>query len=176
MSFKYGIGKSIFLDLWDFESQRTVTKKSSLKLYIKIDPHIEVSMENVSSRIDHITKEYKKIVNNFELNDQEVDFNEIRNRVDEKYKQVKSSLDRPPTLTEFIKKFVDGIEKGDILISFGPNRGQRNALGATKNYKGFQEQFKLSQKSRMRSYDFEDIAIHFYNQFVEFFTLNSSKI
>jgi integrase len=68
------------------------------------------------------------------------------------------------TLNDFIAGFISQIESGERLTE----NQRRYNIGTTKNYKGFQSLFNLFQKKKNRSYNFGDINMDFYKDFVSF--------
>lgn len=76
------------------------------------------------------------------------------------------SFPGPETLLHFIERYAEEIGNGKRL-----NRDKlRYSRYTIKNYQGFLVQFKLYCEIKKREYDFEDIDLHFYDQFVSHFT------
>ncbi|HOX77190.1 MAG TPA: phage integrase SAM-like domain-containing protein [Bacteroidales bacterium] len=69
------------------------------------------------------------------------------------------------SLNKYIDQFIKDIEKGKRLT----DKGLKYSHGTIKNYKGFQTQFDEFQQETHRKYNFEDITIDFYDQYVQFF-------
>jgi integrase len=69
-------------------------------------------------------------------------------------------------LNGYVYQFIKDIESGQRLT----DKNQRYKLGTIKNFKGFKVQFDLFQEKQRRKYDFSDIDMDFYSDYVGFFT------
>jgi len=69
------------------------------------------------------------------------------------------------SLNKFIEQFNTAIENGTRLTE----KGMKYSHGTVKNYKGFKVQFDEFQKEMHRKFNYEDITIDFYDQYVQFF-------
>ncbi len=69
------------------------------------------------------------------------------------------------TLNEYITSFISDIELGKRVT---PKNENYKPL-TVKNFKGFETQFKLFQTSMNRVYNFNDITIDFYDDFLAYF-------
>ncbi|WP_300726763.1 site-specific integrase [uncultured Rikenella sp.] len=69
------------------------------------------------------------------------------------------------TLNEYIDRFIEECRDGRRLT----NRHLRFGASTIKNVKGFQVQFREFQQNRRKQYDFDDITLGFYEDFVAFF-------
>ena len=73
---------------------------------------------------------------------------------------------RQTTLRSYISHFIKEMNNGERL-----NVNKKQYTHSTvKNYKGFEVQFNEFCQVRCKSFDFADIIIDFYNDFVAFFT------
>lgn len=72
------------------------------------------------------------------------------------------------TLTEYIKRFVEEAQSGQRLATAGTSK-KRYAYGTTRMLKGCQLSFEMFCKDKNKNYNFNDITIDFYNDFVKFF-------
>lgn len=54
--FCYSIGKKIHPQLWDFESQRPIKNKKTIKNWTKEYPQLKTQIQNISNRIDKVIR------------------------------------------------------------------------------------------------------------------------
>ncbi len=171
--FRYGIGYSIYPELWDQNRQFPTKTKSKTKPFKKDNPNIDIDLENIGTRIANLRTDLKKELSRFADNSEIVDFDILRKRLDEKYKTVKKSKKAKSkllTLNEYVDQFIKEIQTGDrTYINY---RGEhiRYSHGTIKTYKGFKVQFDLYQKSKRKKLDFDDINIDVYNDLIKFFS------
>ena len=79
---------------------------------------------------------------------------------------------RQTTLRSYISRFIKEMNNGERL-----NINKKQYTHSTvKNYKGFEVQFNEFCQARRKSFDFADITIDFYNDFVAFFTKKNYSI
>ncbi len=76
------------------------------------------------------------------------------------------------TLLEYLYQYIKDMESGDRLSV----DKKRYTPATIKNYKGFVVQFEEFCKSKKRKYDFNDIDMNFYDNFVAFFTKKNYSI
>lgn len=171
IAFKYGTGKSIYPELWDQDTNRTTTNKSTIKKYEKLVPHLKIDLQNIDTRIENIERAIKSYLSSKEQRQEILDLNDLRSHLNEVVKKVVKPSQKvaTPFLREFIDQSIKGMEKGTITISSGSRKGQRYSLGTIKNYRGFQEQWKLFEKDQGKKFRFDDISIDVYNNLISFF-------
>jgi len=71
-------------------------------------------------------------------------------------------------LTEYINRFVDEAKSGKRLASVG-NTKKKYSYGSIRVLTGFKQSFELFCNAKEKRYNFNDINIDFYNDFLKFF-------
>ena len=79
---------------------------------------------------------------------------------------------RRESLGAYIARFVREMEQGVRLNQ----HSLHYSASTVKNYKGFAVQFALYCESRCRSYNFSDIDLSFYDDFVAYFTSKNYSV
>lgn len=129
----------------------------------KQSKHIDYTSINI--RLDNIEGMAKKAYRTLINKGVEPNLKNIKDEIDKLDGKV---IIQNESLNLFIDRFIREIESGERL-----NQSKRYSQGTIKNYKGFQVQFDLYQKSIRKKLDFEHITMDFYNDFVQFFTLKN---
>ena len=70
-----------------------------------------------------------------------------------------------PTLNKYIQHFINDCTSG-ARLTYKMTRYRTSTL---KNFLGFKSQFDTFQKAQKRKYDFKDIDLQFYNDYIQFF-------
>ena len=76
------------------------------------------------------------------------------------------------TLAKFIDKYIEEIEKGTRLTA----DKKRFSHGTVKAYKGFRERYNEFCKFKRKQFDFNDVNLDLYNDFVTYFTKKNYSI
>ena len=88
----------------------------------------------------------------------------LKNRINEfTGRKVKDHI---PSLNEFIEQFINDIESGEILTE----KDKRFSYSTIKYIKGFKSQFNQFQKKRGIKYNYDDINMDIYHDFIKYFT------
>lgn len=161
---KIPIGQSIHPDLWDMSTGNPTTDKKLIAEWKKHDPTIKIILGNISARIRKVKDLVVAYVNLSEQAGDKVSGASIKKYAAEGL-GLSDRTGKKMTLNQYIDNFIMEIESGMRLTS----KKQRYAWGTIKNYRGFAAQFKEFQTSRNRSYDFNDIDLRFYDDYVAFF-------
>jgi len=168
-----------------FETKPDGTKKYLPMKYstgLKIKPHFwktkgsgspeyrakqtkEFEYTTFNNRLDDIESAcktaYREILNEKNTPTPEL----LRDRLDKKLEKPNRKAEREKeTFEQFIERYVLEAEKG-IRISA---KGRPFKLYTLKNFKTFQTQFLLFQKNQKKLYNFNDINLDFYDDFVKF--------
>lgn len=173
--FKYGIGKTIYPKLWDETKQRPIRTRSKIKPYQKKNPHIDIDLENVKTRIENIERDIKKEIESFEKRNEIVDLVKLRKFLDSNYRIVvnvskNANKDQPETLNEYIQRFITEIETGQRTYTNPKGEMRKYSHGTVKTYKGFQVQLNEYQKKKRTTLDFNDITLDLYYKLVQYFS------
>lgn len=183
--FRYGIGKSIHPELWNFKTQRPISVKDFssneeknevrkvLKEFEKLDPHLKANLENINLRIHKVESLFISYMSNKEANNEIPSMDELREYLNENVKEVSTGETKKgkdfTLVSSYYDHFLKGIEEGKILISQGKKRGQKYNFGTIKSYKGSYNQFLEFEKQYQKRIRWYDIDIQFYEDFVRFF-------
>ncbi len=118
---------------------------------------------NFNTRIDNIETLTKKAL--LELKNENVKLtpDSVKNRLN--LLTGKTQKEEYVNLNSFIKTFIEEIETGKRLTE----KKVRFSYSTIKYIRGFQTQFDLFQKEKRRHYDYDNITIDFYNDFLNFF-------
>lgn len=176
--FRYGIGYSIYPDLWDKDKQRPKKGiKKNISRFLKDEPQIKIDLENIDNRISNLISDLKKEIQNFEINNDIIDFNILKTNLDNHYRETKEveSTIVAHTLNDFITHYIKGIENGSITFTTSSGIVRKYQRSTIKVYKEWKTQFELFQKTKKRKYDFENITIDFYNTYVNYFIKKGYK-
>ena len=68
-------------------------------------------------------------------------------------------------LNTYIRRYIDGMRNGERKTE----SGMMYSEGSIKNKVSFQSEFDKFQRAKGRKYDYDDIYMDFYNDFVDFF-------
>lgn len=106
--FTYQTGQSILPELWDEETRRPTKTKGKIKPYRKELPTIDIDLENIGTRLDNLTQSIKRELLAFNTNGEQVDFKELREKLDASFKKVRNRRkvkeeNKALTLNEFIE-------------------------------------------------------------------------
>lgn len=170
--FKYGIGLSIYPELWDMSSQAPTKDSRLIRKYEKLKAGIKTELENILIRMENVQRSLMKVLLQYETNNLKINFNDIRKALDQDYKEndLSAPLKKSPFLIPYIDDYISGMKKGTILISTGKSKGKRFSDGTIKNYKGFYEQMVLFEKSIGKKIRFSDVDFDLYNSLLSFFS------
>lgn len=170
--FTYQTGCSIIPELWDKDISGPTKVKKAIRPYRKNNPHIDTDLENISIKLDNLKTALKRELLVIDTKDQKIDFGELRQVLDSKYKDVvkvvQKEKDGTLSLNEFIELHITRIENGEETYKV---KGQIKKYGPStvKVYKEWKTQFLAFQKKAKKIFDFDDITIDFYNEYVNFF-------
>ena len=148
---KLSTGKKILPAYWNDDKQK-VRATSEFKQHDTYNAILKEQQNIIESIHDKLILN-KKIPTN----------DKLKEGFEEEYK---GKLKKQYTLNEFIERYIMDMEQGIIKTE----KGENYKNGTIKNFRGFQEQFKLFQEKKRRNLTFEDITIDFYNDFNKFFT------
>ena len=175
--FYYNIGRSILPELWNdtkckpFKPNENKEVKATIKAIEKTNPNIKIDLENVNTRLRNITSSIKSILNQYDLDNEVIDFRELKDKLDTRYKETKTTEKRLKSnnLNAFIEYFVNGIGSGEITFTQSNGSVKKYQPSTVKAYKEWKTQFDLFQKTKKRKYNYNDITIDFYNMYVSYF-------
>jgi integrase len=168
----FSIGESILPQLWDLAEQRPTKDPKIIALYAKGDSQLKQNLKdlttilnNVSAEIEGIFKDFKvqRIVPTAELVKDR--FKQSFAHLNRKGKNAPSKEKKSLSLNEYITFYIDEIETGKRLTSAGRNYQP----GSIRSIKGLKYQFGYFQVAKKKKYDFNDITIDFYDDFVAYF-------
>ena len=97
-------------------------------------------------------------------------------------KRAYQEFKNPPNhlnLNDFIKDYIEKMESGEILAEKKQGGNvvyTKYRKGTIKNYKGFQAQFNLFQKKQGLRYNYNDIDMDFYDEFIQFFNEKDASL
>lgn len=125
----------------------------------------QIEFKNLNTRLDKLEEYAKESIR--ELLNEEIILTpeNVKEKIDEKNPKIIKNIPKAINLNEYIKQFIDEIEKG-VRLSL---KKQRYGIGTVKNFKGFKVQFDLYQDEKGKKLDFNHINQEFYNEFVDFF-------
>ena len=86
--FKYGIGKSIYPELWDKETFRPVTQKAPITKYSKANPNIKIDLSNIKTRIENVERTIKSYLNDIERRQETLNLRNLKDHLDLSIKKV----------------------------------------------------------------------------------------
>lgn len=174
--FNYGIGMSIYPELWEKDTYRPTTNKNLIKKYEKLDPAIKTDLQNIRIRIENVIRDIKKYIQDIEGDRKPFDINELKATLDLSIKKIvkRSKSAIIPLVLPYIEEIIRGMKRGTVLINTGRKKGQRYTLGTIKNYEGFKNQWELFEKKQGRKFRFHEITIDIYNDLLVFF--NQKKL
>ncbi len=169
--FVYSTGKKILPELWDNESQRPTKDRGIINKYLNASPDLKNEMKDLLSILNRYADEARKSYGYLEQQDLIPTPDKVRELLDKKFKPLlNQTKDKTKvTLNTYIKCYIDKIESGKRLITEGINKGQLYKKGTIKNYKGFKVQFDSFQDEKKKLFNFYDITIDFYDEFVSYF-------
>jgi len=75
-------------------------------------------------------------------------------------------IEKKEGMNDYIKKFVTGIETGEITVDTGRNYGKKYRASTVKTWKEWRTQF-FGFQTQYRQLDWNDIDMIFYNNFIE---------
>jgi len=163
---KYSTGEKVFPLLWDKTEQCAITKKTHGQLK---DNNYKLSKNEITENgltNDQLLK-YKLKFTEFFKNLKYDNTSSLLEKIIEKLDNEFKSNQKQSTandLNSFIDQFITDIETGKRLTE-----SKRYKEGSIKNFKGFQTQFNLFQEKQRKIYNFNDITIDFYDEFLNFF-------
>jgi integrase len=178
--FKYGAGKTIIPELWNNETQRPTDDKKVISKFFKVDPTIKTDLENTRQRLDNIISLSNKYINSKELQNENVNFDELKEFLNnqftpEKKKVEKKAIETPHNddtllLSTIIKDFYNGMVNGSKTIQQPiSKRGQRYDIGTLKAYNSFRNLYNEFEIQQNKEYKITDISIEFETDLHDFF-------
>jgi len=169
--FRFGIGYSIYPKLWNSEIQRPETKKTKINPYKRANPNIDIDLSNINKRIDNIISSLDELILNQQTRTNEIDFQILKNDLDQKYREVKNKRDNKGlSLNEYIDQYIKDLETGKRTYTTHKNEVRKYTKGTIKTYNEWKTQFDLYQNKKRRKLKFDDLTIDFYNKYVEYFS------
>lgn len=170
--FWYGIGLSIFPELWNSDTMLPTTSKRLINKYGKIDPEIDTHLSTIKSRIENINRDIKKEIDRLESESKKIDLNDLKEKLDKKYRKVKKVKQRSKELdlTAYINRFVEDIDSGKRTYTTKSGILRRYSKSTVKEYTNWKTQYQGFQKDQMKKYNFNDIDMKFYKRYVDYFT------
>jgi len=158
----YSLNRKIHPELWD-------TKKERVK--VTGDDKQQDELSEINSRINDFESEVRRLLAYY--NHQKINPTPelLKKALDKTFGKPKLRSKTASNLNEYIELFIDEIEKGVRLT----DKKQKYQKGTIKNYRGFQTQFNSYQTKKRKKYDFEDITLEFYDDFLNYFIQKSYK-
>jgi integrase len=172
--FRYGIGMSIYPKLWDFEKQRPITAKKTIRPFVNKDPEILLTLENINTRIDNTVRVLQKKLLEYEITEEVIDFSSLKAKLDTILKlTIKKEEDKSVglSLNNYISKYIKDLESGKRTYTTNNGDKRKYQYSTIKNYLTFKNEFALFQESIGRILNFKDIDITIYNEFVDYFSV-----
>jgi integrase len=168
---KYSTGETILPILWDKNAQLAITKKTHEQLKehnYKLSKNDIVENGSINDQLLRYKEIYTKIFRNLIYNKIDPTTERIKAELDNEFKtfQKQSSSNN---LNSYIDQFIKDLESGKRLT----DKKSKYKYGSIKNFKGFQVQFDLFQEQKRKVYDFNDITIDFYDDFINYFNEKS---
>lgn len=179
--FKYGIGKSIYPELWNTDTQMPINGKNKdketnkvekeiLKSYKKLNPNLSLDLENIKTRIENIDRDILKEIESYEKRKEVIDLKQLREYLDSLYKTTvkqPQKKSKAVTLNKFIEDHIKEIENG---ATYQVGKKIKKYSRSTINvYKEWKTQYLAFQKSKRKVYNFDDIDMDFYKTYVAYF-------
>lgn len=144
---KYSTGISVLPSLWN--DKPTYRIKNTIK----------IAHEGYNTRLDILEALIKDLYNN----NKGLSPDKLRELLD---KAIKGETVEPITFGLYIDKYITETENGARLTQ----KGDKFKLGTTKTFRAFESVFNRFQKKQNRKYNFNDINIDFYYDFVGYMT------
>jgi integrase len=171
--YKFSLGKNLKIIpvFWDKENQCAIIKNSHPQL---VRDKIKVTQEDFEKvykpfniELNRCKENIAKILNN--LNYNKIDFTKETFTAEfNKVYRIHDSIIGSLNLNEFIERFIHEIENGDRKIQKSGTQ-KKYEFSTVKKFKATETQFKYYQKDKNKKFDFNDIDILFYHDFVDFF-------
>jgi len=150
--------EKVFPEYWSFETQ-------SFKQ--RID-YSDIFTEQQKTDIEDRLTEIKAFINAeyFKLKGVPVSKEWFKSTIDKLYHVEETPVNE--TLTQYIKRFIEEAKTGERLATAG-NSKKRYAYGTLRVLKGCQLSFEMFCQDKKKEYNFNDITIDFYNDFIRFY-------
>lgn len=186
--FVYSLGSEqrIHPELWDTVRMRPISKSAKvctdesernhnkylLKKWKDENAHIESDLRNIDTRISNIITVSRKYISNKEDQSENIDFDELKNRLDQTFDIVRKSPEKviKTTLNEYIVQLVTDIQNGKETFTNNKNEIRRYSDGTAKTYKEWQERWNEFQEAKRKKFDFKDITVDFYKVYVSYWS------
>jgi integrase len=154
----YSTQKSIHPSQWDSEKQRAIISKSAINLDQNKD---------INSKLSQLKNDLESTYNEFDFNRIIPTVVELKNVLDKKQKRVEVIAELETiTLAEYINKYITSCESGAKLT----NKGKRYKYGSISAFISFQNHFTNYCSKKNKIYDFNDIDLSFYSDFILYLT------
>lgn len=157
---KYATGLKIYPSLWN-DKPLYRAKQTSKFDYLDFNTRLN----NIEGAINRV---YLECLNNKENPSPQ----QLKEKLDLELNRSKPISTKDLNFNQFIEKFIKDVKSGERLTS----TGERYANGTVKNFEGFKTQFELFQQLNRKQYNYDDITIDFYDDFVKFFTRKNYSI
>lgn len=166
---KYSTGQRIQPNLWDRKEQKAITKKShpQLKEYGVNITYPEINRNKaINNELGRYKEQFDLIYDNLIFNKEIPTPEKIRKKMDEEFREQEESTQKEINLNQYFENFINELEAGKRLTS----KGEKYKHSSIKSFKDTKNQFDSFQKKKNRKYDFDQITIDFYDEFVRYFT------
>ena len=134
---------------------------------VKGDRERNEKHRNINFILNDIENEITEIFNQYSKKGEIPTKENLKNDLNKVFKKENEPEPKEYTLNSYIDKFINDVKAGERLT---PEKKERYKIGSIKNFIAFKTQFDLFQKKKNKKYNFNDITIDFYNEFVNYFT------
>lgn len=166
---KWGIGKSIYPELWDKSTQRPTKDKVLLKAYKNEEPNLRTMLSDIATRIANVESIVKKYLLDVEVRGEIVDSDEMKKALNAQFRTLKAKgqIKTSSSLNDYIATFLEGIADGSITVNRGKNHGKPYKPSAIKTWKSWASMFGKYQKV-LGKLDWETIDLSMYRKFIHY--------
>lgn len=169
--FTWGLGSEFLIntELWSSESMKTIKggsakERKPIATYKRSNPHIELELENIDTRIASVKREVKKYFSQCELQDVEPSKEDLKKTLNAKFKAVDNNKSKE-SISEFTKDFITKLDSGKA--TYKDRRGVDHPYKAstTNDYKQFLNYWNDFRGAN--DYTFNDVTIQMYEEFLQ---------
>lgn len=170
--FKYGIGRSIYPELWNKEIHGPTKDKKLIRSYEKLEPHISIELENIRVRIQNVEREVKLYLAEVESERSSIDLTMLKERLDRSIKKViiSDEVKHTPHFLPYLKDLIIDMEKGVEKHVNAKGDKRRYKDSTIQNYRNLRTQWSKFEKHSSKKYRMKNIDHKAYNSLREFFS------
>jgi len=166
--FKYSTGLKIYPELFDTETQRTITDSKIINEYAKVNPQIKSEIKVINAKLSRMQLDFQSIYNTLSSISASVIPSDIRLELDKLYNGHRQKSNKSVTLNKYLESFITRCENGEVLHG----GGKKYTHGTLKTYKTFLNVLN-SFKARI---EFNEVTLSFYSSFLTFLNNKNHSI